>query len=137
MQPVLEVAAPDGFALWPVAEAGASGFLALDGGLSPAGAGTAVRAPAACNDLAVEAERLGDTLRLAVDAERPDGPVITLPARALPGLLAGVERDLAVFLVLASGWASAHLPDHDVDPVVAALARALDVPLPTGLPHTM
>ncbi|MFB7342220.1 hypothetical protein ACFCZ6_19405 [Streptomyces hydrogenans] len=211
MQPVLEVAAPDGFALWPVAEAGACGFLALDGGLSPAEVGTAMMALAACNDLAVEgderprhgatgtflhglltfdtpfaagglrvtdraggivfapgccdgledwrdwygladgdgclgfghepvspaAERLGDVLRLTVDAERPDSPVITLPASALPGMLAGVERDLAAFLVLASGWASAHLPGQDVGPVVAALARVLDVPAPARPPHAM
>ncbi len=206
MRAVLEVAVPEGFGLWPVAEADASGFLALGGGLSPAEVGTAVTALAACNRPADEdgegddpaprpepgtflrgllsydevfaagglrvvdpgtgvafapgccdgleewrdwyrlvdgdgslgfghapvsplAERYGDTLRLTVDAERDDSPVIELPAQALRGMLAGVERDLTAFLDLAVAWAAVHTPGLD-RAVVAALARALDVPPP-------
>lgn len=209
MRAVLEVSVPEGFDLWPVAEADASGFLALGGGLSPAEVGTAVMALAVCNrppdegdegddrpphaavgtflrgllsydtvfaagglrvtdpDTGVGfapgccdgledwrdwyrlvdgdgslgfghepvsplAERHGDTLRLTVDAERDDSPVIELPAQALRGMLAGVERDLTAFLGLAVAWAAVHVPGHDRAVVVAALARALDVPPPSG-----
>ncbi|GGR62612.1 hypothetical protein [Streptomyces roseolus] len=205
MRAVLEVSVPEGFDLWPVAGADASGFLALTGRLSPAEVGTAVTALAACNRPAGEgddrpprdaagtflrgllssdevfaagglrvvdpgtgvafvpgccdgledwrdwyrladgdgtlgfghepvspaAERHGDTLRLTVDAERDDSPVIELPAHALRGMLAGVERDLAAFLDLAVAWAAVRVPGHD-RALVAALARALDVPPPTG-----
>ncbi|MFD6358524.1 hypothetical protein ACFWFX_01560 [Streptomyces roseolus] len=205
MQAVLEVSAPEGFDLWPVAEADASGFLALGGRLSPAEVGTAVRALADCNrpdgedddrpprdaagaflrgllssdgvfaagglrvadpgtgvafapgccdgledwrdwyrlvdgdgtlgfghaPVSPAAERHGGTLRLTVDAERDDSPVIELPARELRGMLAGVERDLTAFLDLAAAWAAARVPGHD-RALVAALARALDVPPPAG-----
>lgn len=42
MQPVVEVYAMDGFALWPVAEVGSFGYLALSGELTPLEVGTAV-----------------------------------------------------------------------------------------------
>lgn len=73
------------------------------------------------------AERFGDTVRLIVDIEQSDSPLIELSATALRRLLGGVERDLADFLALASDWSSRHLADHSV-PVVAALARVLDLP---------
>ncbi|MFG2819172.1 hypothetical protein ACGFX4_07040 [Kitasatospora sp. NPDC048365] len=73
------------------------------------------------------AERTGDTLRLTVDSERSDSPVIELPAAELPSLLAGVERDLTDFLALATGWAARYVPDHRAG-VSAALARVLDLP---------
>ncbi|MFD4481511.1 hypothetical protein ACFWPU_36115 [Streptomyces sp. NPDC058471] len=51
MQPVLEVYAPDGFDLWPVAEIESFGFLPLSGELSPAEVRTAVMRIASCNDI--------------------------------------------------------------------------------------
>ncbi|WP_406268405.1 hypothetical protein OHT93_14065 [Streptomyces sp. NBC_00191] len=74
-------------------------------------------------------ERLGDTVRLTVDAERDDSPVIELPVAELRQLIAGAERDLAEFLGLAAGWAAQHLPNHAAS-VAVALARALDLPAP-------
>ncbi|MFF2773871.1 hypothetical protein ACFVU3_03105 [Streptomyces sp. NPDC058052] len=78
------------------------------------------------------AEHLGGTLLLTVDTARHDSPVVRLPATALHGLLAGVERDLTDFLALAADWASRHVPEHRV-PVTAALALALDLP-PQAVP---
>jgi hypothetical protein len=77
------------------------------------------------------AERVGETVRLTVDAERDDSPVIEVPVAELRLLLAGAERDLAAFLRLAADWAAAQLPGH-AGPVTAALARALDMPVPTS-----
>lgn len=73
-------------------------------------------------------ERLGDTVRLTVDAEFDDSPVVELSVPELRHLLADVERDLADFLVSATTWATRHLPGHHAAPVVAALSRALDLP---------
>ncbi|MFG2334851.1 hypothetical protein ACGFMM_35340 [Streptomyces sp. NPDC048604] len=80
------------------------------------------------------AERLGDTVRLTVDAERHDSPVIELPAAELRRLLAGAERDLAAFLDAAAAWAARHIPDH-AGPVTQALTRvlALDSAPPPGV----
>ncbi|MFE1906701.1 hypothetical protein ACFW96_23965 [Streptomyces gardneri] len=75
------------------------------------------------------AERSGDTIRLTVNAEQSDSPVIELPVTELGHLLNGVERDLTDFLALAVDWASRQLPDHCA-PVAAALARVLDLPRP-------
>ncbi|MFD8207109.1 hypothetical protein ACFV2S_11995 [Streptomyces sp. NPDC059695] len=79
------------------------------------------------------AERVGDTVRLTVDVEQSDSPVIEMRAGELRHLLSGVERDLARFLVLASGWGSGYLRDSSA-PVMAALARALDMPPPVAPP---
>ncbi|WP_407918261.1 hypothetical protein [Kitasatospora sp. NE20-6] len=81
------------------------------------------------------AERFGDTVRLTVDAERGDSPVIELPVTELRRLLAGVERDLADFLTLATGWAHQWLPPGHRIPVTTALARVLDLPAPTVPPE--
>ncbi|MEU7111003.1 hypothetical protein [Streptomyces sp. NPDC046182] len=75
------------------------------------------------------AERVGDVVRLTVDTERPESPVIELPVPDLRRLLADAERDLTDFLHLATAWATAHLPGLAA-PVCAALARALDLPAP-------
>ncbi|MEV6758233.1 hypothetical protein [Streptomyces sp. NPDC051214] len=56
MQPVLEISAADGFALWPVSEAESCGYLVLNGELTPAEVGTAVMRVAACNDFEPEEE---------------------------------------------------------------------------------
>lgn len=80
------------------------------------------------------AERHGETVRLTVDAERNDSPVIELPATDLRRLLIGAEHDLAGFLALAADWAAHHLPGHAA-PVTAALARALDLPTPVTNPE--
>lgn len=207
MQPVLEVYAPDGFALWPVAEAVPSGLPALSGELTPLEVGTAVMGIAGCNDIdpgddgrpprptdplgsflhglltfdtpfsagglrvtdsatgvaflpgccnGLEdwrewyqvldgsgracfghdpdpcAERHGGTVRLIVDTEQSDSPVIELPATDLRRLLAAAEHDLVSFLASAADWAAQHLPGHAA-PVTAALARALDLPPPAEL----
>ncbi|MFJ9775485.1 hypothetical protein ACIRVF_30275 [Kitasatospora sp. NPDC101157] len=80
------------------------------------------------------AQRFGDTVRLTVNAEQSDSPVIELPVTELRCLLAGVERDLADFLTLAADWAHRHLPGHRA-PVTAALARVLDLPAPAMPPE--
>jgi len=51
MQPVVEVHPPDGFALWPVAEVGSFGYLALSGELTPLDVGTALMCIAGYNDV--------------------------------------------------------------------------------------
>ncbi len=51
MQPVLEIYAPDGFALWPVAEGEPFRYLTLSGELTTAEVGTAVMRIAQCNDI--------------------------------------------------------------------------------------
>ncbi|MER5732840.1 hypothetical protein ABT084_31675 [Streptomyces sp. NPDC002138] len=79
------------------------------------------------------AERLGDTIRLTVDTDRNDGPVIELPVTELRRLLAGAERDLTGFLAAASRWISEHLPAH-ATPLTAALTRLLGLPLPLPAP---
>ncbi|MEU6983335.1 hypothetical protein ABZ946_07905 [Streptomyces sp. NPDC046324] len=81
------------------------------------------------HDPSPNAERVGDVVRLTVDTERPDSPVIELPLPDLRRLLADAERDLTDFLHLATAWASAHLPGLAA-PVCAALARALTLPAP-------
>jgi hypothetical protein len=209
MQPVVEVYAPDGFALWPVAEVESFGHLALSGELTLLEVGTAVMCIASCNDIDPEvdgrpprpadplgsflhglltfdtpfaagglrvtdsatgvallpgccngledwrewhqvldgsgqasfghdpdpcAERHGETVRLTVDAEQNDSPVIELLATDLRRLLAGAEHDLASFLALAADWAAQNLPLHAA-PVTAALARALDLPTPADRLH--
>ncbi|CAM5271754.1 hypothetical protein [Streptomyces narbonensis] len=73
------------------------------------------------------AERTGDRVRLTINAEQCDGPVIELTVTELRHLLTAVEHDLADFLALAADWASRHVPDH-CTPVVAALSRVLDMP---------
>ncbi|WP_406054354.1 hypothetical protein OG462_03610 [Streptomyces sp. NBC_01077] len=75
------------------------------------------------------AERFGETVRLTVNAEQNDSPVIELSVTELRHLLDGAGRDLADFLGLAAGWASRYLPDHSAS-VTAALARVLDLPAP-------
>lgn len=209
MQPVLEIYAPDGFDLWPVAEVESFGFLPLSGELSPAEVGAAVMRIASCSDIDPDgdrpprpadaldsflhglltfdalfaagglrvtdnstgvtflpgccdgledwrdwhqfidqgsllgfghdpvspvAERFGDTVRLTVNAEQSDSPVIELSVAELRNLLAGAERDLADFLALAADWASRHLPGQCA-PVTAALARVVDLPAPAIPPE--
>ncbi|GAA0376992.1 hypothetical protein [Streptomyces blastmyceticus] len=79
------------------------------------------------------AERLGDSVRLTVDAEQDDSPVIEMSADELRRLLVGAESDLADFLQLAAVWAARHLSGH-ATPVSAALARALALPTPVVPP---
>ncbi|MFJ6083909.1 hypothetical protein ACIQI8_21155 [Streptomyces sp. NPDC092369] len=73
------------------------------------------------------AERYGSVVRLTVNAEQSDSPVIELSVSELRHLLAGAERDLVDFLALAADWASRQLPDH-CSAVTVALARLLDLP---------
>lgn len=78
------------------------------------------------------AERFGDTVRLTVDGEQSDSPVIELTVAEVRRLLDGVERDLNSFLALAADWMSRYLHGYST-PVTAALARVLALPEPTGL----
>jgi hypothetical protein len=81
------------------------------------------------------AERFGDTVRLTVNAEQSDSPVIELPVTELRHLLTGAEHDLTDFLALAADWARRHLPPGHRAPVTAALARVLDLPAPAIPPE--
>lgn len=73
------------------------------------------------------AERVADNVRLTVDAEQSDSPVIELSVTELRRLLDDAVHDLTNFLALAGDWASQYLPDH-ATPVTAALARVLALP---------
>jgi len=75
------------------------------------------------------AERFGDTVRLTVNDDQSDSPVIELSVTGLRRLLAGAERDLTDFLALAADWVRRYLPAHRA-PVTAALARVLDLSEP-------
>ncbi|MFJ7779720.1 hypothetical protein [Streptomyces yangpuensis] len=77
------------------------------------------------------AERLGERVRLTVDADQDDSPVIELPVTELRLLLSRAERDLADFMHLVGPWASRHVPDH-AEATTAAVARALAAPAPIG-----
>lgn len=57
------------------------------------------------------AEQLGDTVRLHPDGEHA-GPVIEIACTELPRLLAGVQRDLADFLLLVVAWAERSAPSR-------------------------
>ncbi len=72
-------------------------------------------------------ELAGDSVRLVVDIEQSDSPVIELSAVEFRRLLDGVGRDLTDFLALAADWVRRHLPDH-AEPVIGALVRVLAVP---------
>jgi hypothetical protein len=73
------------------------------------------------------AERVGDTVRLTLDAYREESsPGIELPVDQVRMLVTGAQRDLRDFLSLAGNWAEQHLPAHAAA-VTAALARALDL----------
>ncbi|MFI5762456.1 hypothetical protein ACIA8F_16120 [Streptomyces sp. NPDC051563] len=80
------------------------------------------------------AERSGRTVRLTVNEQQGDSPVIELSVAELLGLLDVAERHLAGFLALATDWMPHHLPGHR-GPVTAALARALDLPAPAARPQ--
>ncbi|WP_425428692.1 hypothetical protein [Streptomyces yerevanensis] len=73
------------------------------------------------------AERVGDTVRLTLDAHAKEGsPVIELPVDEVRTLVTSAQRDLQDFLSLAGTWAEQHLPAHAAA-VTAALARALNL----------
>ncbi|WP_328863523.1 hypothetical protein [Streptomyces sp. NBC_00306] len=79
------------------------------------------------------AERVGDIVRLTLDADATDGsPVIELSVDQVRRLVTGAQQDLQDFLKLAGTWAEQHLPAHAAA-VTAALARALDL-APTPWP---
>ncbi|WP_030059395.1 MULTISPECIES: hypothetical protein [Streptomyces] len=69
MQPVLEIFAPDGFVLWPTADHGPYGNLALDGRLTPAEVGTAVWRLADVNDVELDPEEEAER------GPRPEDPL--------------------------------------------------------------
>ncbi|MDT0386187.1 hypothetical protein [Streptomyces dubilierae] len=73
------------------------------------------------------AERVGDSVRLTLDAHgKENSAVIELPVDQVRMLVTDARRDLQEFLSLAGSWAAQHLPSHAVT-VTAALARALDL----------
>ncbi|WP_245970943.1 hypothetical protein [Streptomyces rishiriensis] len=77
------------------------------------------------------AERLGDIVRLTLDAHETDSsPVIELSVDQIGTLVTGAQQDLQDFLSLAETWAEQDLPAHAAA-VTAALARALDL-VPTS-----
>ncbi|WP_424886753.1 hypothetical protein [Streptomyces sp. XH2] len=81
------------------------------------------------HDPSSAAERVGDTVRLTLDAHAKDiSPVIELPVDQVRALVTGAQADLRDFLSLAATWAEQHLPTHAAA-VTAALARALDLEL--------
>lgn len=79
------------------------------------------------------AERCGNTVRLTLDAEQSNSPVIEVPAAELRQLIDRAERDLVAFLGLVAKWADRYVPDQ-AGPVAAAVARALDLPSPSYAP---
>ncbi|MEJ8639749.1 hypothetical protein [Streptomyces sp. MS2.AVA.5] len=73
------------------------------------------------------AERVGDIVRLTLDAHATDGsPVIELSVDQVRTLVTGAQQDSQDFLSLAGTWAEQHLPAHAAA-VTAAVARALDL----------
>ncbi|MEU9563327.1 hypothetical protein AB0D16_14990 [Streptomyces sp. NPDC048161] len=134
MQPVLEIYPPDGFALWPVAEIEAIGYLPLSGELAPAEVGTAVMRIARCNDIDPEhddrparpADPLGSFLHglLTFDNLFAAGGMRVTDSSTgitfLPGCCNGLEdwRDWHE-AVDGSGYASF---GHDPDPLAERLA---------------
>ncbi|MER5631803.1 hypothetical protein [Streptomyces nitrosporeus] len=71
------------------------------------------------------AERVGDTVRLTLDAYAEDGsPETELPVEQVRALVAGAQQDVRDFLGLAGTWAGRNLPAHAAA-VTDALARAL------------
>ncbi|MET7889310.1 hypothetical protein ABZU45_40965 [Streptomyces avermitilis] len=73
------------------------------------------------------AERVGDIVRLTLDAHgTDDSPVIELSVDQVRTLVADAQQDLQGFLSVAGTWAEQHLPAHAAA-VTAALARALDL----------
>ncbi|MEU0274998.1 hypothetical protein [Streptomyces sp. NPDC006307] len=73
------------------------------------------------------AERVGDIVRLTLDAHGTDGsPVIELSVDQIRKLVTGAQQDLQDFLRLAGTWAEQHLPAQAAA-VTTALARALDL----------
>ncbi|MDX2564427.1 hypothetical protein PV371_32905 [Streptomyces sp. TX20-6-3] len=79
------------------------------------------------HDPSSTAERLGDTVRLTLDAHGTDSsPVIELSVDQTRTLVTGAQQDLQDFLSLAETWAEQQVP-ADAAAVTAALARALDL----------
>ncbi|MHA4772926.1 hypothetical protein L1085_000250 [Streptomyces sp. MSC1_001] len=77
------------------------------------------------HDPSSAAERVGDSVRLTLDAyANGNSPGIELPVDQVRALVAGAQQDLRDFLSLAGTWAEQHLPAHAAE-VTAALARAL------------
>ncbi|WP_457456865.1 hypothetical protein [Streptomyces sp. TE5632] len=121
LQPVLEVSAPSGFVLWPVAGIEPYGFLPLSGALAPAEVGTAVMSIASHNDLAPAADdhpsRPADPLGAFLhglltveDLVASGGLRVTDTASGVtlsPGCCNGLEERRDWFDVLdGDGWAS-------------------------------
>ncbi|MFE1441902.1 hypothetical protein [Streptomyces sp. NPDC058739] len=79
------------------------------------------------------AGRMDGTVRLNVDAEQNDSPVIGLSVTELRRLLDGAEVDLNGFLALAAGWLAQYLPGHRVPSEAGRPGRAVLHPLRTPM----
>ena len=75
-------------------------------------------------------ELVDGVVRMTADTEEADSPTLDVPVADLRRLLASVERDLTDFVGAVSDWAAHHVPSRASD-VVAVIARALDVPVPS------
>lgn len=123
MRPVLETLSVDGFALWPVAEAGSYDVLALSGRLTPDEVGAAVMRLADYNGVAAgpgrPADPLGSFLHGLLTADLPQSPggmrVVdrSTGTAFLPGCCNGLEEWRDWYRVLdGDGYASfGHDPD--------------------------
>ncbi|WP_079147835.1 hypothetical protein [Streptomyces thermolilacinus] len=139
MHPVLEAAAPDGFALWPVAHVEPYGFLPLSGELAPYEVGTALMSIAAYNDPAAgpgrPADALGSFLHgllTAEGAQAPGGMRVTDSSTGvafLPGCCNGLEEWRDWYEVLDGGSACF---GHDPDAYAERLGDTVRLTADTG-----
>ncbi|MER7761838.1 hypothetical protein [Streptomyces sp. NPDC097619] len=137
LQPVLEVHATAGFALWPVAESEGHALLPLDGTLGAAEVGTAVMCIAACNDVDPEqdgrpprpADPLGSFLHGLLtmgDTYAAGGFRVVDTATGttlLPGCCSGLEEWRGWLDVVDGGGATCF--GHDPSPLVERLGKTV------------
>ncbi|MGW2873258.1 hypothetical protein [Kitasatospora sp. NPDC001225] len=140
MRPVLEIFASDGFTLWPTAELGPYGDLALDGRLTSDEVGTAVWRLADCNDVEPDpghaegrgprpADPLGAFLHALLTEPHPYAPgglVVTDSATGAvfrPGCCNGLE-DWREWLDVTDGSGTAWF-GHDPDARAECVGRVV------------
>ncbi|MEU9047202.1 MULTISPECIES: hypothetical protein [unclassified Kitasatospora] len=138
MQPVLEIFAPDDFALWPTGEHQPWGYLVLNGELTPAEVGTAVWRLTDCNDVDPDEDdergpRPEDPLGAFLhglltmpDLFAPGGFRVTDPATGAvfqPGCCTGLE-EWRQWLTVADGTGTAWF-GHDPDARAECVGRVV------------
>lgn len=144
LRPVLEIHAPDDFALWPVAETEPYDFMPLNGALTPAEIGLAVMRIAERNDAEPESDghpaRLTDPLGaflhglLTTDGLfAPGGLRVTdtaTGATLLPGCCNGLEERGDWHRILdGDGWASF---GHDPSPLAERIGDTVRLTVDDG-----